>query len=611
MMKKPPIFFYQGRPPQGQAFATISQQMKQAFALFNQGRMQEAHAICVKVLAANSQHFDALQLMGTIASTMGNFPAAVQLFTLSLQVNPSDSHSLRNRGMALERLNQTAAAMDDYHRAIGINPNFSEAQYNLGNLYLSLNEYKKAIQHFDIAAKINPHLPYILGSRLMAKMKISDWNGIEDEISHLLSRIARGERASPPFAITTLSDSPEIHKQAAEIWVKHEYPFNNSLGPISNSPRAEKIRVGYFSSDFRNHPVSYLTAELFELHNRDRFEIFAFSLVSGEKDEMQERLQLSFDTFVHVHDKSDGQVAQLARDLKIDIAVDLGGFTTNNRFGIFSFRAAPIQVSYLGYLGTTGASYIDYILADEMIIPGPAQSAYSEKIAYLPCYQANDSKSRVFGRQMSRDDSGLPADGFVFCCFNSTYKIGPSTFDSWMRILKQCDGSVLILSADDPDAEANLKHEASLRGIDSGRLIFAARMARPEYLARYKTVDLFLDTWPYNAGTTASDALWAGLPVLTLAGKSFANRVASSLLTAIGLPELIAYSQEQYETLAIELATNPLKLGNIANKLSLNRETAPLFDTPSFTRNIELAYSEMYERYKTEMPLDNIYVRSA
>lgn len=612
-MKKPPIVFYQGRPPQGQAqiaFANINQQVKQAFSLFNRGRLQEAHAICIQVLATNPKHFDALQLLGAIATTTGNFPAAVQLYTLSLQVNPQDIHSLRNRGMALERLSQTSAAMEDFRRAIAIDPNFSEAQYNLANLHSSLSEFKKAIPHYDIAVRINPNLFYIHGSRLMARMKISDWNGIDDEISDLHSRIARNERASPPFAITALSDSPQIHKQAAQTWVRHEYPSNNSLGPIARTPKEKRIRIGYFSSDFRNHPVSYLTAELFELHNRDRFEIFAFSLVSSEKDEMQERLRLSFDKFIQVHDKTDMQVAQLARDLKIDIAVDLGGFTTNNRFGIFPYRASPVQVGYLGYLGTTGAQYIDYIFADETIIPGPAQSLYSEKIAYLPSYQVNDSKSRAFGRQASRAESGLPADGFVFCCFNSTYKIGPSTFDSWMRILGKCEGSVLILSADDPDAETNLKKEAASRGIDTDRLVFGARMARPEYLARYKTVDLFLDTWPYNAGTTASDALWAGLPVLTLAGKSFASRVASSLLTAMGLPELVTHSQEQYEALAIELATTPHKLTDIATKLALNRKTASLFDTPRFTKNIELAYSEMYERHKAEMPPENIYVGS-
>ena len=610
-MKKPPIVSYHGRPPQGQPFVTINQQVKQAFAFFNQGRLQEAHAICARVLATDPKHFDTLQLMGAIAAATGNFSAAVQLYTLALQVSPQDAHSLRNRGMALERLSQTSAALEDYVKAIGIDPNFAEAQYSLANLYSSLDAYGKAFQHYEIAARLNPQLPYVHGSRLMARLKISSWNGIEAEIAHLQNLIARNERASPPFAISALSDSPEIHRQAAQTWVRHEYPPNHSLGPISRTLNVEKIRIGYFSSDFRNHPVSYLAAELFELHNRDRFEVFAFSLVSSEKDEMQERLQLSFDNFIHVHDKSDGQVAQLARELKIDIAVDLGGFTTNNRFGIFSFRAAPIQVGYLGYLGTTGASYIDYIFADEIIIPHSAQSYYSEKIAYLPTYQVNDSKSRILGRNISREELGLPATGFVFCCMNSIYKIGPETFDSWMRILEKCDGSVLLLSADDHDAEANIKKMAVLRGIDEGRLIFAPRMARPEYLARYKTADLFLDTWPYNAGTTASDALWAGLPVLTLAGKSFASRVAASLLTAVGLPELISNSREQYEALAIELAINPQKLQNIAMKLALNHKTAPLFDTPLSTKNIEAAYAEMVERYIAQRPLDHIYIRSA
>jgi predicted O-linked N-acetylglucosamine transferase (SPINDLY family) len=300
------------------------------------------------------------------------------------------------------------------------------------------------------------------------------------------------------------------------------------------------------------------------------------------------------------------EIAELARNLKIDIAVDLGGFTSNSRTGIFSYRAAPIQLSYIGYLGTMGAEYYDYLLADKTIVSTESQKFYSEKIAYLPSYQVNDRKRIISDRQFTRVELGLPENGFIFCCFNNNYKILPAMFDSWMRILNAVEGSVLFLYAENEWSKANLIQEASLRGIDSARLIFGAHIPTEEYLARYRVCDLFLDTFPYNAGTTASDALWVGLPVLTLMGQSFASRMAASLLNAIGLPELITNTQAEYETLAIELAMNHQKLRDIKLKLANNRLTTPLFDTPLFTKNLEAAYIKMMERYWADLGPENI-----
>jgi predicted O-linked N-acetylglucosamine transferase (SPINDLY family) len=368
--------------------------------------------------------------------------------------------------------------------------------------------------------------------------------------------------------------------------------------------------VGYFSADFKNHPVSLLTAELFELHDKNRFEITAFSFGVDDKSPMRLRLSQAFNSFIDVSDISDLGIAELSRNLQIDIAVDLGGHTQSSRTGIFSYRAAPIQIGYIGYLGTMGAEYYDYLLAGKTTIPDELQKFYSEKIVYLPSYQVNDRKRTISERQFTRKELGLPETGFVFCCFNHNYKILPSTFDSWMRILNTVEGSILFLYADNERAKTNLIDEASLRGVDSARLVFGGRIPTEEYLARYRVCDLFLDTFPYNAGTTASDALWVGLPVLTLMGQSFASRMAASLLNAIGLPELITDTQEEYEALAIELGLNPKKLADAKLKLASNRLTTPLFDTPLFTRYLEAVYQKMMERYWADLPIEHIFIGS-
>jgi len=383
-----------------------------------------------------------------------------------------------------------------------------------------------------------------------------------------------------------------------------------ALGPIPKHPKREKIRIGYFSMDFKNHAVAMLTAGLFETHNRARFEVIAFSFGPDTKDEMRVRLEKAFDQFIDVQDKSDKEIAELARQMGIDIAIDLAGFTADSRTGIFAYRAAPVQVNYLGYPGTMGADYMDYLIADETLIPEESRQYYAEKIIYLPCFQANDSKRMIADRVFTREELGLPHHSFVFCCFNNNYKFTPDTFVSWMRILKQTSDSVLFLYAENELVVTNLRREASQQGVDSHRLVFGKKLPAPDYLARYRAADLFLDTLPFNAGTTASDALWAGLPVLTCMGEAFASRMAASLLNAIDMPELITHTQQDYEALAIELATNPDRLKAIRQKLERQRLTTPLFDTELFTRHIEEAYTKMFERYQADLAPAHIYVRA-
>ena len=374
--------------------------------------------------------------------------------------------------------------------------------------------------------------------------------------------------------------------------------------------RSDKIRLGYYSADFHNHATAYLMAELFERHDKNQFELFAFSFGPAQNDAMRKRLSAAFDQFIDVRNPSDKAIAQLSRQLEIDIAVDLKGYTQNARSGIFAYRAAPIQASYLGYPGTMGTHTIDYLIADKTLIPQASQPYYAEKIVYLPhSYQVNDRQRAIAAITPTRASLGLPDKGFVFCCFNNNFKILPATFDIWMRILKQIENSVLWLFEDNPSAARNLRHEAQTRGVAADRLIFAPRMPLPEHLARHRAADLFLDTLPYNAHTTASDALWAGLPVLTCMGEAFASRVAASLLNAIDLPELITTTAQAYEALAVSLAMNPARLQHIKYKLAHNQLTTPLFNTAIFTRHLENAYTQMIERYHADVPLDHIHVQ--
>ena len=450
-------------------------------------------------------------------------------------------------------------------------------------------------------------MDFLPGALLESKLLACDWTNVDIGAADLAARIDRGEPASPPFGFMTLIDSPRLQRKAAEIWVRELYPPDDGLGPIATRVGRAKIRVGYFSADFRDHPVLRLVTELMETHDRSNFEIYAFSFGPESVSPVTTRLATAFDHFLEVRTKTNLEIAALARSLEIDIAVDLGGYTLHARPGIFALRAAPVQISYLGYLGTMGAPYIDYVIADKVIVPPIVREHYSESILYLPSYQVNDSKRAASPRQFTRAQLGLPSQGFIFSCFNSHYKITPSTFALWMRILNRVSQSVLFVYSDSELARRNLRREARLHG-SAHRIVFGDRLSVEDYLSRFKVMDLFLDTAPYNAGTTASDALWAGLPVLTRAGESFASRVAASLLTAIGAPELITADAQEYEDLAVDLATNAKRLQELKAKLSHNRLIMPLFDTRLFTARLEAGFKAAHERQQAGLPPADIQI---
>jgi predicted O-linked N-acetylglucosamine transferase (SPINDLY family) len=545
---------------------------------------------------------------GSALLQLQQYPAALESCDKAIALKPNYVEAHNNRGGALHGLGQYEAALESYDKAVQLSPGYVEAWSNRGNVLYKLKDYPAALESYDKAVQLNPASEYLLGMRVHARRSICDWEGIEDQCRQIEEGIERGERVAHPFVMLDIIGSLAVQRKAAEILVRDKFPPRFTV-PFSRRPQRDRIRIGYYSADFRDHPMCSLMAEIFERHDRSRFEILGFSFGPDEDDEMRTRVSAAMDRFVDVRNLPDREVARLSRELEVDIAVDLMGFTDNSRTGIFAERVSPIQVSYLGYIGTMGADYIDYLLADRTVIPEATRRHYLEKVVYLPdCFQANDSKRLASTKRFTRAEEGLPEQGFVYCCFNNNFKITPATFDLWMRILGRVDVSVLWLLESNPWATGNLRKEAERRGISPDRLIFAGRLPLNEHLTRQSLADLFLDTLPYNAGATASDALWAGLPILTCMGEAFASRMAASLLHAIGLPELVTGTGAEYETLAAELALNPQQHLEIREKLMRNRLTAPLFDVSGFTRHLEAAYTAMHERQRLGLAPEDIEV---
>jgi len=577
-------------------------------ALHHLNRYQESINAYKEAIKLNHNYYEAWSNLSAPLNSLKRFLEACDACDQALKLKPDYAEGLSNKGLVLVELNRLDAAIVHFDKALSLSPDYAKAWSNKAIALNELKRHEQAIIHYEKSLSLKVGIDWIYGDLLHTKMKICHWLDLSNELEYIPIKISKEEKIILPFVLFALIDDLILHKKNAEIFAQTQFPFNPALGSIPKSTANKKIRVGYFSADFRSHAVSMLAVELFELHDKYSFEIIAFSFGDDDQSHIRQRVANAFNQFIDVRGMSDLDIAKLSRELHVDIAVDLGGYTADNRTGIFAYRAAPIQVSYLGYLGTMGTEYIDYLIADTTIIPEKSKIHYAEKIVYLPSYQVNDRKRKISDKVFTRDNFGLPDKGFVFACFCSNYKILPIVFDGWMRILKSVEGSVLFLYADNKWVEENTKREAEARGIDSARLIFGKNIPADENLSRYRTCDLFLDTYPYNAGTTASDALWAGLPVLTLNGESFASRIAASLLNSIGLPELITCTQEEYEALAIELALNPKKFEDIKFKLSNNRLTTALFDSSLFTQNLEIAFKQMKKRYDFDLPPDHIAI---
>jgi predicted O-linked N-acetylglucosamine transferase (SPINDLY family) len=578
-------------------------------ALFAMRQYQTALESYEKAVELKPDNVQALNNKGSALNSLERYEAALEIFDRVVRLQPDYADAWYNRGNSQLGLKQHHAALESYNQAIELKPDHAEAWFNRGNIVQAGKRYEAALECYNKALELKPSYEYAHGIRLHMKRFMCDWEGAEAERRELEDRIGRGERVSVPFPVLSVSSSPEIHRQVAEIQVRDKYPASSALGSIPRRARRDRIRIGYFSADYHNHATSYLIAELFERHDRSKFEILGFSFGSVTGDEMSRRVSGAMDRFLDVRSLPDREVAQLSRDLEVDIAVDLKGFTQDCRTAIFAHRAAPIQVSYLGYPGTMAADYIDYLIADPTLIPEASRRHYLEKIVYLPdSYQVNDTQRLISAKPCTRADEGLPEAAFVYCCFNNAYKISPEVFDVWMRVLGRVEGSVLWLLEENRWVAGNLRKEAARRGIAPERLVFAKQLPVAEHLARQSLADLFLDTWPYNAHTTASDALWAGLPVLTRMGDVFPSRVAASLLRAIDLPELVTTEEAEFEDLAVELARDGERYRSLRRRLKENQLRAPLFDIRAFTWHLEAAYRAMYERYQAGMGPEHIEI---
>lgn len=572
-------------------------------------RYQVALESCNRAILLNPNMAEAYFGRGVALFATEQHQPALENYDRAIQLKPDFAEAHNNRGNALLALKRYEAAMQSYDTVILLRPGCLEAHNNRGNLLQIIGKYHAALDSYNKAFLLKPEHEYLQGARLLMKRHLCDWEDADSECKELEARIVCGLKVAPPFVTLATGDSPAIQRQAAEIYARNRASAHITATAIPRRPRHDRIRVGYFSTDYYNHATSYLMAEIFELHDRDRFEVLGFSFGPNVVDEMSRRVSAAMDRFLDIRSMANREAAEFSRRLEVDIAVDLKAYTREDRAGIFAERAAPIQVNYLGYPGTMGVEYMDYLIADQTVIPEASRQFYSEKIVYLPdSYQPNDSRRAISAKSFSRVNEGLPEMAFVFCCFSKAYKITPAVFDVWMRILGRVDGSVLWLLESDPRASENLRKEARRRGICPERLVFAQALPLDEHLARHRLADLFLDTLPYNAHTTASDALWSGLPVLTRIGETFAGRVAASLLCAVNLPQLITTTEVEFEEMAIGLAHDTERLQTIRRMLQRNRLDAPLFDSHAFTRNLEAAYTAMIERYDAGLAPEHILI---
>jgi predicted O-linked N-acetylglucosamine transferase (SPINDLY family) len=602
-----------------------------ASALRALNRIPEALVDYGKAIALKPDYVEALKNRGTLLVIDGKLEAALADFDAALRI-AGDKEALLHRADVLAGLNRNADALASYDRylaqvsdkadvwhsaaaclrnlnnreqalyylekALVLAPQDAAIHTTRAHTLFELFRFEEAAAAYDTLSKLDPS-PWTGGYRALSKLHCCDWSSFDIDRNGIAGSIAAGDFVLDPMGHLFLCRSMAEHQACARIWVREKCaPI---FPPLSNGQpfRHERIKLAYLSSDFRNHATAFLMAGVFEHHDKKRFETVAISFGNNDRSPMRKRLEAAFERFIDVQGETDEKIAQLVREMEIDIAVDLKGYTSDSRPRILAFKPAPVQVSYLGYPGTMAADYVDYVFADRIVVPPEHRVYYSEKIVCLPhSYQCNDRERKIAPAAPSRAEAGLPERGLVFCCFNNNLKIQPEMFDIWMRILAQIEGSVLWLLQNNDAVARNLRREAEVRGVAADRLVFAPRTELPLHLARHRRADLFLDTLPCCAHTTASDALWAGVPVLTCVGTTFAGRVGASLLRALHLNELVMASPAEYEAMALWLAHEPGALAAVKRKLLANRDRSSLFDTARATRSLESAYVRIWQRYQ-------------
>ena len=594
------------------------------------GRPKEALASYERALAIDAKDPAAWNNRGVALHDLGLEAEALASYERALALWPASHDALFNRGNALLALRRPAEALASYARLLALRPDLADAHANRGHALSDLYRFGEALASYDQALAIRPDHFEALNGRARALVRLErhgeggatyerlcaikpdaanlrndlarcramvcDWSGRAPLAGRLTVNAIDGGAIVEPFLSLGIDGTAEEQLACATHWLRLKKVTAVNREWKRADFAADKIRIAYLSADFHRHATAYLIAELFELHDRKRFEVIGVSFGPDDRSPVRARLIKSFDRFFDVAARTDADAAKLLRDLHTHIVIDLKGYTTDARLGIMAERAAPIQASYLGYPGTLGADFIDYVIADRIVLPFDQQPFYTEKIVHLPdSYQVNDSKRPIGSRAPARAELGLPDEGFVFCCFSGGWKINARMFDIWMRLLGAVEGSVLWLYRLNDLAADNLRKEAQARGVDPARLVFAPHLDLADHLARLNRADLFLDTLPYNAHTTASDCLWAGVPLVACRGATFAGRVAASLLEAAGRHELVTQTLDEYEALALKLAADPSLLASIRQKLEQNRSRCPLFDTDRFRRHIEAAYATMWE----------------
>ena len=561
-----------------------------------------------KSILLNPNSIDAHMNLGNVYQDINDFKNAIKHYDICISLDPSNADALNNKANIFHSLNKFPDALKLYLDSIKLDSNNPSIYNNLGNIYRELNLLDESLKAYLNCKILDPSFEFIDGAILNLKILMCSWYNINFDINSVSNLILKGLKASSPFPLLSVIDNPSLHLHASKIWHSAKIKQHSSPQFFNLSPSCKKIRIAYFSSDFRNHAVSFLIAELFTLHNRDYFEVFGFCISNLPEDDITLSVKSSFDYFFKINNFSDQEVLKLCRQEYIDIVIDLNGWTACNRFSLFSQRLAPIQISYLGYLGSSGSEFFDYIIADKIIVPPHLQQFYTEKIIYLPNFQVNDSRRQKPSPASDKLKILIPQEYFVFCCFNNSYKITPLIFDTWINILKEVPKSILLLSGENPWAAENLLSYAQTKGINKDRILLLCRTNREEYLSRYSATHLFLDTFPYCAGTTASDSLWSGVPIVTCMGSSFASRMGASILSSIGLQELITTDLDAYQELAIKLATNRNFYSSIQDKLLLNLSTFPLFNSILFASNIDKAFMEAHRRRLNGLPTDHIFI---
>ena len=620
----------------------INNLLKQGIFLHKKNSLDEAKKIYKDIIEIEKENFQAIHLLGVIFFQQKDYDQGIEFIEKSLQINNKNYSALNNLGNIFLELKKYPEAIEKYKKALNLNKNYTAAIYNLGNTYKAISKYKIALEYYykaiisdpkffdayyDYAEllertgrtedaliyyskllELSPEYPYLLGSIVRSKLSICQWKSLDEEIEKIKNNLFNKKKINA-FDILFITDSLEHQTKAVKQYSEDKFPSAGNVIDLKQENN-NKIKIGYYSSDFSNHPVGYSIVQLFEFHNKEKFDVYAFYF--GKKnDETTKKISKECKEFIDVSNISDSELINLSKKIGINIAINLNGFTSNSRTKIFSGRISPIQINALGYPSTMMAPYMDYIIADQVVIPEKNQKFFKEKIIYLPSfYQISNDKKKISNKNYTYKDFNLPSDKFIFCCFNNILKINPNIFSLWMKILKKNENSILWLKSNKTNVIKNLKLEADKSKINSDRIIFANKLESSEdYLASYKLADLFLDTFPYNAHVTGCDALYSGLPILTLCGESFASRVGASLLNTLNMNELIAYSETEYVNKAYNLSINKKRIAELKQELSNPLTISKLFNSNLYVEKIETAYIEILEGLKNKNTPKNIYIK--